>query len=491
MLMVLFGLQLLLCGTEVMASSLDNYLQGLPGQREHAQLRSHAPIDLGPYMGGRIGSHDTIRTRGLGIGMEEEPTRSPSLPRPKQGPLHNMLYPRGGPRIPGSRPTHVRPPRHERCETDFDCLHSPSQICVKHAREPYGRCQCPFYRPVEVSVGGKPRCVKAKDIYDECRTDQECQATQEHLQCVNRLCQCTAPFLLQEDSSCIAPKDMQRTRGSIIVKTTAAILATILVSGTAMLITKKYKKNTTNNIAATGTTSSPIGLPLSGSSQTVHAPAKPQTASKGVHKLIRTPLFSTSKIRNWTHRTRSLVGTIIPTPATRTDESPPTQKNDPLIILWAQKAFRSMASPLYQTNLIQRFKKGNPVQPSAKTSTVDAELHRTLSIEMPVSAEYPSFDGPVTTSSELPFSSMMYGDLTMSKKRPPPPVALGLPFSNRSEDVASFKSYRDSAEGSLEDEMTMRLKQTRRQLSRTFVSDDFSCDDENVRGRKKVTFELD
>ncbi|XP_075539634.1 uncharacterized protein LOC142574442 [Dermacentor variabilis] len=54
-----------------------------------------------------------------------------------------------------------RPERHERCDDDLDCRVSPSQVCVKRAREPFGRCQCPFYRPVEITVDAVVRCVTA------------------------------------------------------------------------------------------------------------------------------------------------------------------------------------------------------------------------------------------------------------------------------------------------------------------------------------------
>lgn len=42
---------------------------------------------------------------------------------------------------------------------DQDCRVYPSQICIKRAREPFGRCQCPFYRPVEVAYNAVLRCV--------------------------------------------------------------------------------------------------------------------------------------------------------------------------------------------------------------------------------------------------------------------------------------------------------------------------------------------
>ncbi|XP_049520442.1 uncharacterized protein LOC125944177 [Dermacentor silvarum] len=56
-----------------------------------------------------------------------------------------------------------RPERHERCDDDLDCRVSPSQVCVKRAREPFGRCQCPFYRPVEITVNAVVRCVTVTD----------------------------------------------------------------------------------------------------------------------------------------------------------------------------------------------------------------------------------------------------------------------------------------------------------------------------------------
>ncbi|KAM7306424.1 uncharacterized protein ISCGN_010128 [Ixodes scapularis] len=103
-----------------------------------------------------------------------------------------------------TRPTRppVRPERHETCDDDMDCRRSSSQICIKRAREPKGRCQCPFYRPVEVAFNGVVRCVTAKDLFDECRATEECTVSNRYLQCANRLCVCTAPYVLSQHDEC-------------------------------------------------------------------------------------------------------------------------------------------------------------------------------------------------------------------------------------------------------------------------------------------------
>ncbi|KAL3238272.1 hypothetical protein MRX96_021952 [Rhipicephalus microplus] len=98
----------------------------------------------------------------------------------------------------------VRPERHEKCEDDRDCRRSPSQICIKHAGEVSGRCQCPFYRPVEATFNGVVRCVTAKDLFDECRSNEECTASNPYLECVNRLCSCQPPHVLKDHAECIS-----------------------------------------------------------------------------------------------------------------------------------------------------------------------------------------------------------------------------------------------------------------------------------------------
>ncbi|XP_070389537.1 uncharacterized protein [Dermacentor albipictus] len=83
------------------------------------------------------------------------------------GPFYRRLFNRRQARnadVNSGPQRRFRPERHERCDDDLDCRVSPSQVCVKRAREPFGRCQCPFYRPVEITVDAVVRCVTANDL---------------------------------------------------------------------------------------------------------------------------------------------------------------------------------------------------------------------------------------------------------------------------------------------------------------------------------------
>nr|XP_054923216.1 uncharacterized protein LOC129383039 [Dermacentor andersoni] len=130
-----------------------------------------------------------------------------------------------------------RPERHERCDDDLDCRVSPSQVCVKRAREPFGRCQCPFYRPVEITVNAVVRCVTAKDLFDECRATEECTAVNPYLRCVNHLCVCASPYVLHDRDQCRPANDLRQWMSWLVP---VVVVVGTLVTSVACFLSRRY-----------------------------------------------------------------------------------------------------------------------------------------------------------------------------------------------------------------------------------------------------------
>ncbi|XP_040067435.1 uncharacterized protein LOC8030403 [Ixodes scapularis] len=145
-------------------------------------------------------------------------------------------------KLPRSNRPALHPERHERCDDDQDCRRSPSQICTKRAREPFGRCQCPYYRPVEVVVDGVVRCVPSKDLFDECSMTQECTGSNPYLKCVNRLCVCISPNMIQHDNEC-GPGSSRSMLGWLtwIIPLTVALAG--VLSSSVWFISKRYESS--------------------------------------------------------------------------------------------------------------------------------------------------------------------------------------------------------------------------------------------------------
>lgn len=52
----------------------------------------------------------------------------------------------------------------------------------------------------------------AKDLFDECRATEECTVSNRYLQCANRLCVCTAPYVLSQHDECGPGRHMSRRK---------------------------------------------------------------------------------------------------------------------------------------------------------------------------------------------------------------------------------------------------------------------------------------
>ncbi|KAH7966406.1 hypothetical protein HPB49_016090 [Dermacentor silvarum] len=286
----------------------------------------------------------------------------------------------------GPRPQ-VRPERREKCDDDRDCRRSPSQICIKHAREPYGRCQCPFYRPVEATFNGVVRCVTAKDLFDECRSNEECAATNPYLECVNRLCSCQPPHVLKDHVECIGGDSVQEWISWLIP---VAVLAVIGVGMAAWLISKRNKKSSSGSgnsddddaedapAAGPGASSSRQQTQVQRQQSTQQAPESRYrgysgeaggAVPKGYQYSDMLSRLNVPQMKDWVRVPKGLRGNNQCT----LDSAGGGGAADQNRVMWAQQAFTSLASPIYQNKLVRRLMAGKGASSSYPDSSSVAE----------------------------------------------------------------------------------------------------------------------
>ncbi|XP_075536979.1 uncharacterized protein LOC142572053 isoform X3 [Dermacentor variabilis] len=286
----------------------------------------------------------------------------------------------------GPRPQ-VRPERHETCDDDRDCRRSPSQICIKHARELHGRCQCPFYRPVEATFNGVVRCVTAKDLFDECRSNEECAATNPYLECVNRLCSCPPPHVLKDHAECIGGASVQDWISWLVL---VAVLAVTGVGMAAWLISKRNKKsssdsgNSDDNDAEGAPAAEPAASscrqqpPVQHQQSTHQAPESRYRGYSGedggaVHKGYQhsdvLSRLNVPPMKDWVRVPKGFRRNAQCT----LDDAGGGGAADQNRVMWAQQAFTSLASPIYQNKLVRRLMAGKGASSSYPDSSSVAE----------------------------------------------------------------------------------------------------------------------
>lgn len=91
-------------------------------------------------------------------------------------------------------------------------------------------CACAPSTPVYVNEGGIQKCVRAKNLYEACVTNQECSFGNPNVQCINFLCNCTHPFELTPTRHCLLPAGQG---GSVftVALTVMLALALLLLAG--------------------------------------------------------------------------------------------------------------------------------------------------------------------------------------------------------------------------------------------------------------------
>ncbi|XP_075728754.1 uncharacterized protein LOC142769406 [Rhipicephalus microplus] len=368
----------------------------------------------------------------------------------------------------GPRPP-VRPERHEKCEDDRDCRRSPSQICIKHAGEVSGRCQCPFYRPVEATFNGVVRCVTAKDLFDECRSNEECTASNPYLECVNRLCSCQPPHVLKDHAECIGGNSVEEYISWVVPVTVIAVTG---VGMAAWLIFKRSKKSA----AGSGNSDddnddgedAPDVEPRPSNSrqktqvqQQLHQPqqsvrqqapesqyhgynAEAGATPRGYQARNMISRLNVPPMKEWVRVPKGFKGNAQGT----IDAAGGGGAADQNRVMWVQQAFTTLASPIYQNKLVRRLMAGKDASSSYPGSSSVAE--------------------PMASGSRLanpmppPSASARYGS-----EVPPPPTALQdslrriaatsgrssqrlrphgrrVPMATCSDEASSFRSFPES-----------------------------------------------
>ncbi|XP_064488655.1 uncharacterized protein LOC135400718 isoform X2 [Ornithodoros turicata] len=411
--------------------------------------------------------------------------------------VFNKLNKRRIPVKPESGRTPPTPVRREKCDSDYDCRRTPSQICVRRAHESYGRCQCPFYRPVEISINDRTRCVTAKDIFDECRTTEECAATDKNLQCINYLCLCTSPYALGEDGNCILGSGMQGKRYQPFLQGASAFIVLSLASGALVFITRKFKKkrrdsessDTSSSLSSTRRMSSVLSPIPRASSLAQHLPVP----RGSVLKNVRLPAFAQEHMKYIYNRSGSMsVPSSSTTVERSTDKPAPSQPQEHMKTLWGMQKFRNMASPLFQNKLIQSFRKGPPQADEEASRSVPIE-EKPGQLKASMKPRQAPVQRPTTQSSEFPTYSIdtaLSSMLQSSSARPQRSRFSSAPY--RSEDMTSYTSYKFSHEATVDEDRSARpvqdVQQVSRSRSRHEEKEGFHLEDDHGRTRKKVSF---
>ncbi|KAL3238273.1 hypothetical protein MRX96_021953 [Rhipicephalus microplus] len=387
-----------------------------------------------------------------------------------------------GPRLP------VRPERHEKCDDDRDCRRSPSQICIKHAREANGRCQCPFYRPVETTFNGVVRCVTAKDLFDECRSNEECAATNPYLECVNRLCSCQPPNVLKDHAECIGGGLVHEWMSWLIPVT---VIAVAVVGMAACLISKRKKSssgpNNSDEDAEDATATEPGTANFRQQQPEVQQMRQRQYSAQQVPESFdygyrgegggaahrsswRKDMFSrlhVPSMKGWVRMPKGFKGSAQGT----MDSSGGCGASDQNRMVWAQQAFTTLASPIYQNKLVKRMMAGKGVSCSYPDSSSAAEPMPSLSrMAVPTTAASARYGSEVPPPMPTPREESMRRLAAVtgggrSSQRSLSHHRRGTPLATYSDEASSFRSF--PAPG------------TRSERSRHYAADD--DDDEDRR----------
>lgn len=508
----------------------------VPLQRDDsaALLRPREPEMSGRSLRGFGGPQYTFHARTI---TYKEERRTPRLPhffssRVTQrsdkrggaggGIIYNRLNRRRPSLKPGVSRIPLQPPRHEACDSDFDCRRATGHICVRRAHESSGRCQCPFYNPVEITIGSRAHCVTVKDIFDECRTTQECTASNQNLQCVNQLCVCTSPYVLQNDNECVLAGSISGERIRSIAQVASAVFAVAALSGVVCFMTRKFQMR--RSVSDSSDTSSSV--PTADTSQAQSSAAAEVPVPQGsVLRKIKLPKVTRDKVKAWTRLAGPHFGrssTSEPLEGTQPAKANPAGQ---LRRLWARgKQLGSMASPLYRNKLTDKLRErpqhgeangGSPLPLDIATAQAyyggpprpqhgEASGGNPLPVDPATAQAYyggrpqphavpvpqPVYQQPMTGSNEFSYN-VPYADAgTMHSLPQYPQRRPGGPY-NRSDDLTSYTSYKFSHEGTMEDDPTMRSRDTYRQSSnRRYeeVNDGHPYDDDDGRSRKKVSF---
>ncbi|CAN7939892.1 unnamed protein product [Ixodes pacificus] len=141
------------------------------------------------------------------------------------------------------------------------------------------------------------------------------------------------------------------------------------------------------------------------------------------------PSFEYNRVRDWARLPRGAQS--------------PGSGPDPIRVMWAQQAFRSMASPIYQSKLLRRLLASPDPKSKTKAYGESFSVKRSNVSKDPRQVKrYSASRGPPQGAPvkagvrRVAREDPLAGSLRRQQQRPRP----GLPFT-RSDDVASFRSF--------------------------------------------------
>ncbi|KAL1432651.1 hypothetical protein MTO96_012868 [Rhipicephalus appendiculatus] len=100
--------------------------------------------------------------------------------------------------------THVVRGFGSECSLEHQCNALLGLACTSYGNR-MSRCACAPSTPVYVNEGGVQKCVRPKELYEGCVSNQECSFKNPNVQCVNFLCNCSQPFQLTPARLCQLP----------------------------------------------------------------------------------------------------------------------------------------------------------------------------------------------------------------------------------------------------------------------------------------------
>ncbi|KAL1422807.1 hypothetical protein MTO96_021708 [Rhipicephalus appendiculatus] len=371
-----------------------------------APMRSVRPRDGETARGGKRLPMSAPRHRRLHR-QWTAPGRRHEDDRGDEDPFYRRLFNRRQARDTNGGPLtqhRFRPERHERCDDDLDCRVSPSQVCVKRAYEPFGRCQCPFYRPVEITVNAVVRCVTAKNLFDE---DQ-----------------CRPANNLQQWMSWLVP---------------IVVVVALSVTSVACFLSRRRSPRVDELVR-------PAALQPAGDDSSRAEPSRPTACSTA--SPLRRPQLSWLRVPPNVHqRMREWVRFYekgSPSNAAASGyPATPAASLGPTPIFWAKRAIRLLPSPLYQGKLLQN------VVPRASAVVTTGAFFRKCAAGAGRLAGVVATHSKSRKASESGVALMPTNTKVLpTTALPPAPVVLEVSRRSerpqsplRSEDASSFQSF--------------------------------------------------
>ncbi|XP_064486974.1 uncharacterized protein LOC135399162 isoform X2 [Ornithodoros turicata] len=112
------------------------------------------------------------------------------------------------------------------CTRDNDCFVSRGLACRDL------RCNCSALTPVHIKDKGT--CLPAKAMYEACMYNEECAKGSANLLCLDYLCYCPFPYVLKDNSQCVAsPPPLLRTLLAVVPTASLVFIACFIVGAYA------------------------------------------------------------------------------------------------------------------------------------------------------------------------------------------------------------------------------------------------------------------